>query len=369
MRRLLWVVLVLSLVLAVLAACGGQDAAETADDCLPGEVYDAAEQLCYPDPNCGDEQECASAGDGFFNLLLGAAGDLVSTAMTHASENASAPEDVVLVTYTVEGNRISDPVQADIAGKTTGLDPDDLERYQEDAATQAELWGYFTDLIPKEQRAMLAQYVVSTDGPDEVLASVEPLPDDPEHWVLYVDIADAGNRDELAATLIHEFGHLLTLNAAQVPPDQELAADPENEDLYWEAVDACPRYFPGEGCSRRDSYVNAFFDRFWTGIYDEWLDIDAEEDDDRYYERLDQFYLDNEDQFVTDYAVTDPEEDIAESWTAFVLQPKPAGDTIAEQKALFFYDYPELVKLRAEILSRTYSRFRRLNLDTQEKRQ
>ncbi len=58
--------------------------------------------------------------------------------------------------------------------------------------------------------------------------------------------------------------------------------------------------------------------------------------------------------------ISNPEEDIAEAWTMFVLNPKPAGDSIAEEKMLFFYDYPELVKLRAEIASRTYSRFRRL---------
>lgn len=61
---------------------------------------------------------------------------------------------------------------------------------------------------------------------------------------------------------------------------------------------------------------------------------------------------------MTDYAATNPGEDIAESWTAFILQPKPTGSTIADQKTLFFYDYPELVRLRGQITSRTFSRFR-----------
>ncbi len=52
-------------------------------------------------------------------------------------------------------------------------------------------------------------------------------------------------------------------------------------------------------------------------------------------------------------------EDIAESWTHFVLQPKPAGDTVSEKKVLFFYDFPELVELREEIVARTFSRLRR----------
>ncbi|MBI3151573.1 MAG: hypothetical protein HYZ21_05540, partial [Chloroflexi bacterium] len=57
-----------------------------------------------------------------------------------------------------------------------------------------------------------------------------------------------------------------------------------------------------------------------------------------------------EDRFVTSYAATNPEEDIAEAFTFFVFGPTPAGDTIAEKKVLFFYQYPELIELRVNIL-------------------
>jgi len=63
---------------------------------------------------------------------------------------------------------------------------------------------------------------------------------------------------------------------------------------------------------------------------------------------------------VTDYAVTSPEEDIAESRMFFILDPKTAGDTIAEQKILFFYDWPELARLRDEIISRVCTYFNQL---------
>jgi hypothetical protein len=42
-------------------------------------------------------------------------------------------------------------------------------------------------------------------------------------------------------------------------------------------------------------------------------------------------------------------EDIAESWTAFVLTDKSAGETISEQKILFFYNFSELVDIREHI--------------------
>ena len=182
------------------------------------------------------------------------------------------------------------------------------------------------------------------------MAFVDPDPTDPSRWMLHVDIVDAQNPDELTYTLIHEFAHVLTLNETQVAFDMEVFNEPDNESVYEEAEASCPTYFPGEGCSLRQSYINAFFDAFWSDIYPDWLESDPDSDE---------FYQAYEDQFVTDYAATNPGEDIAESFTAFVLEPKPDGDTIAEEKVLFFYNYPELVQLRAEIVGRVYSRLRR----------
>ena len=85
--------------------------------------------------------------------------------------------------------------------------------------------------------------------------------------------------------------------------------------------------------------------------YDEWNQINLEEDEDLYYEKLDDFYSKYEDQFLTDYSATNPAEDIAESFGFFVFADKPDGDRIAEQKILFFYQYPELVELRTKILN------------------
>jgi hypothetical protein len=65
---------------------------------------------------------------------------------------------------------------------------------------------------------------------------------------------------------------------------------------------------------------------------------------------LHEFYTKYPEQFVGEYAATNPEEDIAESWTEFVMRPKPIGTSIADQKVQFFYEYPELVKIRREIL-------------------
>jgi len=267
----------------------------------------------------------------------------IMTAATSFGSDTEAQDEQYLVTYAVNGNQISDPYYERVNS--------DLKEEQEDHAAHEFVWRYFTSIIPAEERKFVTEYSITTDGVDNTLAAVVQTYDNPEHWALEVDILDVNDTYNLTFTLVHEFGHLLTLNAEQVPPSIRVFNNPEDEGIYQQEIDSCPEYFPGEGCSASTSYINAFYNRFWVDIYDEWDEINYETDDDAYYEALDDFYYNYEDQFVTDYAVTTPEEDIAESWSFFVLAPKPAGDTIAENKVLFFYEYPELMQLREKLLN------------------
>ena len=41
--------------------------------------------------------------------------------------------------------------------------------------------------------------------------------------------------------------------------------------------------------------------------------------------------------------------DIADTFTVFVLGERPAGNTVAEEKILFFWDDPDMVSIRNEI--------------------
>jgi hypothetical protein len=165
-----------------------------------------------------------------------------------------------------------------------------------------------------------------------------------------VDFADSKQKTSLTFTLIHEFGHLLTLNPDQVDVSLRVYRNPNDEDIYQQEVKACKQYFTGEGCSKPDSYINTFFDRFWPDIYAEWQTIDQEENQQTHDNMLDNFYKTYQDQFVSDYAPTSPSEDIAETFAFFVLSPKPEATSIANEKILFFYEYPELVELRMQIL-------------------
>ena len=275
--------------------------------------------------------------------------DKIMKISTAEGEENFADEETYLVTYAVSGDEISDPAYEKA--------PANLKDERDDSTTQRQIWDYFTALIPVEQRGVIGEYAIMTDGLGGTLAAVTQTFDDPNVWALEVDIADSGDVYSLTFTLIHEFGHLLTLGPAQVTPSIAVFNNPDDNGIYLDEVSKCPQYFPGEGCANADSYVNAYYDQFWTGFYEEWNAINLEEDEDLYYEKLDDFYYKYEDQFVTGYAATNPEEDMAETWAFFVLSPKPAGDTIAEEKILFFYQYPELVQLRGQILGNLCASF------------
>ena len=256
-------------------------------------------------------------------------------------QELNSDEEHTLVTYQIDGNQIGHPSKDSV--------PKSLKVYQDDKRSQAAIWDYFAALIPLDQRSFMAHYVVFTDGKDNILASVAQSSSSPNEWDLSVDIIDTSNPKDLTFTLIHEFGHLLTLNPDQVTPSQAIFDQPESDSVYDKETQACSNYFPGEGCSHDNSYINLFVNRFWDEIYDEWSEIDVIEDEDTYYDSLDSFYEKYDDQFVTDYAPTSPAEDVAESWSYFILKAKPANRTIANQKVLFFYEFPELIELRKQI--------------------
>ena len=274
--------------------------------------------------------------------------DIMDAALNYDPDLMEGEIKEYLVVYTIEDDRLSK--------REDMIKSSQINEEQDARATHEFIWDYFAAIIPQEERDFVNEFSISSDGPSEILASVSHS-NSPNFWALDVDILDAGDTYNLTFTLMHEFGHLLTLNSEQVPPDRHVYFNPDNNSIYNEAVDKCPQYFPGEGCSNPDSYINQFFDRFWIHLYDEWQEIDLIEDEDDYYDSLDDFYYTYQDQFLTDYAPTSPEEDIAEAWSFFVLSPKPELNSIANEKIHFFYEYPELVLLRENILNRICEAF------------
>lgn len=207
--------------------------------------------------------------------------------------------------------------------KVTGKD---LE-YQKDIAKHKELWNYVKKLIPKDHRTKIGEFLIMNGTKAKALGSVASLKDDLVSWQLALDADTAfgsGGIESLGYVIIHEFGHILTLNSTQLDP----------------SVTNCTNYNPSEGCSKDNSYFNEFFKKYWNDIFDEFQalpDTDAASD---------QFYQKYKDRFVTNYASTNLTEDIAEVFASFITDDKPTGTTIANKKVLLFYDKPELLEFR-----------------------
>jgi hypothetical protein len=309
----------------------------TEDDCFSDELYDPVDQVCYL--ACEDDNSCEEINEEFEGWLAEIAGTVFGTSNLDSEETLPP-----IITYDVVGDMIRNPQLGEV-------DTAEAEEIQDNEANHQEMWQQFAGIIPAENRTDFAEYVVFTDGEQETMGYVEPISDDPTKWRLALDPADIGDKQDHIHTLIHEYGHVLTLNNRQVPFDEE-AYFSDDEEVLYEAEEQCDTFFTGEGCSLPNSYVYAFFQAFWVDIIEESWENETEDDTYAFYERY-------QDQFVSDYAATNLGEDIAESWTHFVLKPRPAGNSIAEDKVLFFYGYPELVDLRSKILARLYSQDRR----------
>lgn len=195
------------------------------------------------------------------------------------------------------------------------------------------MWEHFAKMLDKDQRRWITEFVVF-DGGGELLGYVEPINgNDLSQWrfALAIDVAyvdgEFDKDGEYTYTLIHEYAHILTLNETQIDAN----------------ANACSTYQNQEGCTYPDSYMNQFQQRFWSDIMAEFEEAYDNYEEDAFYEKY-------QDHFVTDYAATNPEEDIAEVFTYFVTKDNmPQGGTIADEKVRSMYDYPELVQLRSSM--------------------
>ena len=131
------------------------------------------------------------------------------------------------------------------------------------------IWERFTQLIPSAIGEWSQSWRSSRTDGTVSLAAVAPLDSDPTQWTLSIDPADAADPDELTASLIHEFGHLLTLNHEQVPA----LPGGLGPFAYEPTAITCSTYLTFEGCSLQESYINVFVARFWDDILAEFNEL------------------------------------------------------------------------------------------------
>lgn len=202
----------------------------------------------------------------------------------------------------------------------------DLEPAPDERA--ATVWDLFVRVVtPAFAASSMSEYRAGDDADSDTLAYVHRA-DDPEYWVLAANLAFADDQDLLLSTLIHEYGHILSLGVADADPD----------------VTSCDTLELSEGCLAPDSLLLAFDERFWLPY---GSDAPTPDDDDP--DAAAAFYAAHEEDFVSDYAATNVVEDFAESFMTFVLEDRPEDSSPVAEKLLFFWDVPEYVEIRDRI--------------------
>lgn len=195
-----------------------------------------------------------------------------------------------------------------------------------------QLWQVVVETTPARLLTELDEFMVfdadlhsSSDG--AFVGEVEPRPTgspqdpdaarDSDHWRLA--IAPNGATDvEVAITVAHEIGHLLSLNGGQLDPAQSPSGD------------GCETFDTGDGCLSDDSLLLAYLDDTWSqDLVDEWYQAFQIDDDTKRLAALQSFHDKHADLFVSSYAATDPAEDFAESF-AFWCAIGPGSPLLAD---------------------------------------
>lgn len=237
-----------------------------------------------------------------------------------------------LALYAVDGDEISEP---QITEGLTG----DAAQIAEDTESHERVWDLFSRITGEDYEDLIDTFVVFTDGPQNILAAVAPTPPGLDTWTFYIDGADLEDEDELLLTLAHEYAHILTLETGQVTYD-EAFLDPNDGGT------PCGDLVPfDQGCANAGSYWEAYYP-FWEPLEQEHAAIDQLADEDEYLAALEDFYLEHQDEFVSSYAPTSQAEDMAESFSYWMVSDEDLFDGIAQEKIDFWNQFPELVAER-----------------------
>lgn len=220
---------------------------------------------------------------------------------------------------------------------------DDLKRNKKVAEeiqeNSEDIWRLVTDTLGLPITKKYVYRFVTYQNPDDPsLGFVKRASRDVSDWYLAINISgmDLQNEKWVRDTLIialHEYAHMFTLHKSQIS--------------YYRSGDKCERqnrytFERSRTCADEDSYLGQFVSQLWTE--DQLKEVEK-----RSVRSKQTLYGLYPSSFVTKYAASSPQEDIAESFVDFVLQQRPTGQSIREKKMRFFYDYPELVEVRRRI--------------------
>lgn len=198
----------------------------------------------------------------------------------------------------------------------------------------AELLDLIRSLAPSQAIfESIVELEVYYDESDDALAAVQSLDDENKTWLYSVNYTAVDNFTELAPTIVHEFAHILALNDPQTVTEVE---DPRIRE-------ACRTYLVDEGCLTASSYLNSYYEQFWKGT-------PAFQEQDRSADEALAFFEANPEDYVSDYATTNPIEDFAESFMFYVVEEPLPPTTLKGRKVAFFDSIASVHSYRSKVL-------------------
>lgn len=209
------------------------------------------------------------------------------------------------------------------------VDPEYLS-WQQDTVKHQEIIAQFKKIVPEEffdRINSFSLYLGNIDGLNS-LGRVFYLMGKRDVFDFEIAIDKAYSvpfNSELGVnyTIAHEFGHVLTLNNTQA------SITDFNEDN-------CHNYFD-ETCFYSDSYLNVFYQNYWVPILTDYNNSSSYK---TYYEN-------HPTEFVSEYAASQPAEDIAETIMMYVLNSVNfTGTTVADQKVKSMNNYTDFQEIR-----------------------
>jgi hypothetical protein len=223
--------------------------------------------------------------------------------------------------YSVRGEDISKIVDYQVYGQ-------DLV-YQQDLQEHQKLWRLVKKIVPLSYRDKIGEFLIYNGSVTETNGLSVQINNDLSKWKLGIAINYSNDdQQQLIYTIVHEFGHILTLNNDQI-----------NTTIR---EDSCTTFYTNLGCSKSDSYLNQFQNQFWADIWDAFLTAQGDG-----VMGIQSFYTTYSDRFLVQNSANNPKEDIADAFAIFVTREEGStGNSIAEQKIEFMYNFSELVSLR-----------------------
>lgn len=267
---------------------------DSATDCASFEKYDATRKVCSFE--CASDAECQDLQQKV---------DAEFSQWTVELKNDKTP----VAEKKIEDGQGREASYFVAAGEKITLKSGiDLKGYRD-------IWNDIKSLSPDDLTdKYIETYEVYNNPDDDTLAFVDD-DDGNGRWRISINMAGykTSTQRENKATIIHELGHIISLNDSQVNPNTA----------------TCPNLKLDEGCANKDSAINVFWNRYWKGI------VNPEYDENSY---------------VDEYATTNETEDFAETFAFFVLgKDTDLGNSIKDQKIKMMYSFPDLVAIRTEM--------------------